>query len=342
MSQFNVRDGLLGVAATIVATTLVVLLGMPGLSSALAVLIVGSADPTGGRIDRARVALGVTAVGTLLTFLGVLAGDAAWSAALLIFVVTFAASMTAVYGTEVANSAYLLNLWVVLTLLFSASDHDVPAFTVAFAVGGLLATVLVRLRGSRSGPDESEAEQQAAPDHPPARDHLTWKSPVLRFSALRALAMGVATAVGYAAFPEHAFWMLLTTFLVIKPQRKDTIRAGAQRAAGTLVGLLLALVITSTVESDAGLIAAFLLAAFGMMAVAKASYALFSVFLTVVVVLPVALVQGDSTAAAWERLLATLLGVALAMAIVAISVVIEHRGQRRAENRPGGAAQPPA
>lgn len=320
MSQFSVRDGVIGVLTVAAALLLVALLGMAGLAAALAALIVASADPTGGRTDRVRTALAVTVVGAGLTLLGVLAGDAGWSATVLITAVTFVASMVAVYGKDVASAAYLLNLWVVLTLLFSAGDHNAAAFTVAFAIGGLLTTAVIRFRHAPTAPENGEPHE-----HQALREQLTLSSPVFRFALLRAAAVGLATAIGYALFPEHAFWMLLTTFLVIKPQRAATIRAGAQRAAGTIAGILVAMAVTETVDDTAALLAAFVLASFGMMAVKKASYTLFTLFLTVVVVLSVALVQGDSYETGWQRLLATVLGVGLALGIVSLSILWDHR-----------------
>ena len=107
---------------------------------------------------------------------------------------------------------------------------------------------------------------------------------------LRTSAVGVATALGIVLFPDHAIWPALTVLLVMRPKAGEALEAGLLRTIGTLAGALTAEAIVAIADgSEVVVFAAFMLAAFAMVALRQVNHALFVVFLTAAIVLSEAL-----------------------------------------------------
>ncbi len=99
----------------------------------------------------------------------------------------------------------------------------------------------------------------------------------LRLAVLAALAEVIAQASGLS----HGYWIVLTIFIVLRPDYSSTLYRGLQRAAGTVVGagLGVATVLLVKVSLTALLcvIAVSLVAAYAVFTV---NYLLYAVFLT--------------------------------------------------------------
>jgi uncharacterized membrane protein YccC len=186
----------------------------------------------------------------------------------------------------------IVGLTVTLAMLISqglflpASDAW-PA--LGYATLGALTQVawslLVWLTTDRSA-DEPEEAWSGREAVTALRANLTLESR----SARHAIRFGLALATGVAAYrllgmDEHGYWIPLTILFVMRPERGETDHRLVLRAAGTVIGLLLATVIAEAFEGDDLVIGAILTVAaalsFGLLTV---QYALFTAAITTFVV----------------------------------------------------------
>ena len=132
----------------------------------------------------------------------------------------------------------------------------------------------------------------------------------LRLAVVSAAAELIAQASGIS----HAYWAVLTVFIVLRPDYSSTLYRGLQRAAGTIVGagLGVATVQLARVGLTALLagIAVSLMAAYAVFTV---NYLLFAVFLTDFVVVLLALLGLPPEPTVIARLIGTGIGTGLAI-----------------------------
>ncbi|WP_045738245.1 FUSC family protein [Xanthomonas sp. MUS 060] len=148
----------------------------------------------------------------------------------------------------------------------------------------------------------------------------------LRMSSVafrHALRCGVCLALAvlfarWQAIP-HGYWIPMTTAIVLKPDFGGTLRFGALRVAGTLVGLLLATVLTHAVM-DGTVVRLLLLTLFclGFRLLTQVNYGLGVASLTGMLVLLLSFEGMAPGQAIGERIQATLLGSALALVAYAL------------------------
>jgi hypothetical protein len=152
--------------------------------------------------------------------------------------------------------------------------------------------------------------------------------------ALRhALRFGAALAVGVAiyrltGFDDHGYWVPLTILFVLKPDLSQTSERIAMRAVGTVVGLVLATALAealgdAVIPTTIGLTIAAALS-FALLAI---EYALFTVSITIYVVLLTDTLGAPAFDAAGERALGTALGILVA----ALAFRVFREAERRAD-----------
>ncbi len=149
---------------------------------------------------------------------------------------------------------------------------------------------------------------------------------MIRFSLLRALAVGVCVLLGFPIFPEHPAWAALTVVLVVRPPARRIVVTGASRAIGTLAGGApgVADVVVSG-GSTVGLLAGFIGAASVLVATMSVNSTVFPCFLTALIVLSKGLAREAALTVGWDRLLATLLGVGSAFLVIVVWLLIADR-----------------
>jgi uncharacterized membrane protein YccC len=151
------------------------------------------------------------------------------------------------------------------------------------------------------------------------RANLTWASDgfqhALRLAVVVTLAAAVAHAIGFG----RGYWLALTAVLVLRPEFSVTFTRGLGRAVGTFVGVGLATVVALLTHPHGWTLVA-LVGVFVAVAGAlfNASYAVFSVAVTGAVVFLLAGLDDDPTQTARDRLLATVLGAAIALGLYAV------------------------
>jgi hypothetical protein len=322
----DARRGLVASAAIVAAIVFVAVFNDVGVIAGLAALFVIAADQPGPVRERWIGVLVVTIVGSLIAFVAVWAGiEHLWVATVLTFTITAIATLTAGFGHLAATRGLVLSMWAVLALSFAGAEQSALALATAFLLGGGIAAVIlwVEARGLRGSSVETEAEATAHSLEELVRSPLGW------FALLRAGAVGIATALGIMLFPDHAIWPALTVLLVMRPKAGEALQAGVLRTIGTMGGVLVAeAVVALTDGSEVVIFAAFMVAAFAMVALKNVNYWVFVLFLTAVIILSEALLGESVGAAATQRLVATVLGAAIAFIGIGIGRLIVQRPER--------------
>jgi hypothetical protein len=249
--------------------------------------------------------------------LGVLSSQTAATAIVGMGVVAVAGG----YLVAVSLRMAIAGLSVVLTFLVAqglllAPDRALPA--LAIGVGGGLAQAAcaaaawaVSDRGSEGTFHLGAAARQTAAT---LRASFSLESVAMR----HALRFGGALAVGVAIYrlaglDNHGYWLPLTILFVLKPDPNQTSERIAMRAAGTVIGLVLATALAELL-SDAVIPSTIVLttAAALSFALLPIEYALFTTAITVYVVLLSDTLGAHAFDAAGERARGTFLGIVVA------------------------------
>lgn len=165
------------------------------------------------------------------------------------------------------------------------------------------------------------------------------------FAIMLGLAAAITTPITVIAGWGHAGgWLIMTPLIVIQPSLHDAMSKSLRRAAGTIVGFAIAFVIALVIPQGWVLyVIGAVFAGFALYAMGRRwDYSVFAATLTVAVVL----LEGASTSVAdtgeW-RVIATLVGVGIALALVAALTPLYMRVIAREEHdaRSEESADPP-
>ena len=150
------------------------------------------------------------------------------------------------------------------------------------------------------------------------RDALSFRSVFFRHALRVAIAVSVASVVGHR-IAVHPHWVTVTTLAVLQPYPGPTSTRAAERVVGTVLGSLVAAVITISVHAPLALAALMFPLSVAAVATRGRSYRLFTFFLTPVFVLIAERHPGDWWTAAARAGDAVVGGV---IALVAALVVL--------------------
>jgi uncharacterized membrane protein YgaE (UPF0421/DUF939 family) len=252
----------------------------------------------------AFAALGV-AIG-LVAFLA--AEDVAMSSALL-GVVSLLAALAAAGGGSQATRWSLLVLWALIALIV-ADPEAVASGGIGFAIGWLFALVLLRPRRQS---EEGHIGGIGGWAHWTKWD--TWW-----FAATKAIAVALSVPLGFLVVADTPYWVALTVIIVAQAGRDDTTQLAFRRAIGTFLGVTLGVVVVWLVPaSDFWMTTALVAIVFGQMLFLKVNYVLYALFLTALVVVGSSLGEADVVDVAWSRLLATIIGVLVALGAILVA-----------------------
>lgn len=194
------------------------------------------------------------------------------------------------------------------------------------ALFGQLRAVTRSLAGLDAGPGRTPVNRMAiSPVVPAGQDGIGWASLTLRANlalsgetgrhAVRlAVVAGLAEVMVQATGLFEGRWVVLTIFLVLKPDYTSTVYRSIQRAVGTAVGAGLGAAAAWLAHpSSVGLIVAAGIAVAAAYALFDVNYVIYSSFLTVfiVILLDIFGLPADTTAVA--RLTNTAVGAVLAL-----------------------------
>lgn len=318
----DVKAGFLGLVVVAVFGVAILLVGPVMLAGAVGVLAVLATDPPPAGRSWAGALLPIVVGGAVLTFLAVAIDGRTLAAALLAGATGVLATLRAGSSRRAGVRTLVTSLWVVVALTLGGTGTSALAYAAAFAAGAALGTAvaLVRARGTTAegvGDDDVEGVPGSATVEESALDQAR---DALPFALLRGAGLAVAVLVGFSYFPDHPVWMAVTALLVMRPPTRDALVVGAQRSLGTGVGVVVAVALAGVVgDNRPWLVALFLVAAFVMMAVREVNYALFAAVTAALVVYMQRLLGADAGESGRDRVLETVAGVLLALAVLAIA-----------------------
>jgi len=332
-SQVRPRRAAAGVLVVLAAFLFIGAAGTVGVTVGLAAIFVTAAAGDGSFRDRAPGMIGFTLMGAVIGGLAFWSVDSVIAIALILGGATFLGTLAAAYGPVPARRGLFLTLWALLALLLSSVDTSPWTAALAFLVGGIAAIVMTAIRLAISkedpatdvDPDEEEAADPAATDEKPDIASVIRGSLGL-FAVVRTVSVVAAVFLGYWWFSSYPLWAAITVIVVVRPVASESLKIAVERTLGTAVGVGLALVIAHVLpKSDVGIMIAFLVSAFLMLAFMNANYTLFATFLTSTIVFTERLVQADAFEAGWQRLLATAVGAIIAIAAIGIGILSRPR-----------------
>jgi len=138
----------------------------------------------------------------------------------------------------------------------------------------------------------------------------------LRAHAVRlALAVGLATAVERALKMPHGYWVPLTVLAIVQPAAHATEVRSVQRAAGTLVGVLVIIVVTAVTGEVWVLVACTAIASLGLFALSERGYFWLVVMLTPTALMMLSIADFQGYEVGVQRTLNSALGIVLGLVI---------------------------
>lgn len=150
---------------------------------------------------------------------------------------------------------------------------------------------------------------------------LAVRDGILHDTALRAhaLRLGTAVALGTLIYRvvdlPHGYWVALTTLAILQPGEHATRVRAVQRAAGTLAGAALIVVVTLITDDRWALVACGAVAAFWLYALDERGYFWLVVMLTPTALLMLAVVDFQGNDLVLERVGNSTLGIVIGLAL---------------------------
>ena len=301
-------------------------------------LFAGVVDPGGAYGYRASRIAVFGLAGAVVTALGFWIGPQDWGWVVLAgFVVTLAAGLAVKFGPHRFVAAELLNIWFVIALgLGSNQNHaHLTSHTWAQAlawVGGTALWIALTFMGWLIRGREDRPQPLAELPVDTSRRELS--PPLIMFAVLPAVAMAGATAIAFGANLSHADWMPIAAIVAMKPSLDQTTVVAAQRLTGALIGAATAALLMLIPAGEHGLklisirhALEVLVLIFLMHGVAIRfwNYAFYTAAIAAGVLLAMDLPTPSNDSANGERVLWTLVGVAIAVLVMLLADLLARR-----------------
>jgi Fusaric acid resistance protein-like len=215
-------------------------------------------------------------------------------------------------------------VWLVISTAYPASGLRALTRGSLALAGGLLQTLFVLALGQISGrvtPAFGSAGKEGSTPKWPLTDFSAWRAEWLRSLVPFRAAIVLATAAAlsrYLALP-NGYWVPITAGIVMKPDFAQTVQRGLARMLGTVAGAALATVVAAHLRPSPAILAV-LVVIFASLShlLVYVNYVAFSVCVTSYVVFLLSLAGLPGNAVIAHRVVNTLLGGTVALAVHAI------------------------
>lgn len=172
------------------------------------------------------------------------------------------------------------------------------------------------------------------PEIPADRSVTTLTRPVILFTVFRALAVAIAVAIAFGLHLPNADWMPVATLVAMKSSLEQSMLVAEQRLAGAVIGALVATVFLLTVDNKHALeLVIIVLGAFAA-SFRAVNYAIYCAAVAATVLIAMDLPHPTNLAAEGHRVLFTLLGVGIGVAVMGLAALIQDRSARAAAPAP--------
>jgi uncharacterized membrane protein YccC len=322
------------------------------LSAVFGALFAAVVDPGGSYAHRASHIAVFGLAGAAMTALGFGIATSAWGwLVLAAFVVTLLAGLAVAYGVHRFVAAMLLNVWFFVALVLGSNHHEanvsshvwgqVLAWAGGTALWIALTFVAWLVQGQRDLP-------QLMAELPGDTSRRKLTAPLIAFAVLRALGVAGATAIAFGAGLSHADWTPIAALVAMKPSLDQTTVVALQRIAGALIGAVVAVLLLLIAADahgpklisieDALEVVAIVILIHGA-AIRFWNYALYTAAIAAGVLLFASLPEPSDYSSEGERVLWTLVGVAIAVFVMFLGDLLAKRSPKsppHAASRPTG------
>jgi hypothetical protein len=334
-SKLNWSLGLTVAIAIFIPLVLLALVGQDvyWLSVSFGVLFVGLGDPGGRLATRATYAAVFGVIGAIVTAWAIAVGSAGWVLVTLsTVVITLATGLVIRFGVRRFVTGSLLTAWFLIAISlppgFGAAGITLNPWLQALAwLAGAAAWFVLSsiVSAVRRRPERAPLVAELPTDT--TGSALT--KPVVVYAVLRTLAVSGAVAIAFGFQLPYADWMPLAAQVAMKPNAQQSRLAATQRVVGTALGAVVAIVLLLTVDQKYVLAGAMVLLALVGGAFRTANYALYTAGIAGTAL--IALDISDPTNLTNEslRILFTLIGVAIAIAVMALAGALAKRDASR-------------
>ena len=305
--QIYWREAILCVPAIVVVLALSSIL-----TPVAAVIMLSAAFSIGFGASRALAghrwgAMGAAVIGmALAAFIGSLVGNYPWLMIALIALLAAICAALASYN----NDWWWVMLQIIVAFMVAGyypNKIEHAALRSGLVLSGGSLQIICTMILAHFSPKSAVPLPSAQPI---THDH--W----LRFVFATALAVAMALYSAQSIGLKNDYWAPMSALLILRPAAKDTLSRGINRLIGTLAGCAAATVIIYIFHDSLSVLIFFLLltvaSAFAMQ---KAHYALYSGTVSATIVFLIAIGHGDPISTTEHRLIATLLGGAVAIVI---------------------------
>src|SRR6266700_4130118 len=195
-------------------------------------LLTAFADPGPPLRMQAKVLLVIAIGGALMTALGRVIGGPWWVEEVEIFLAVLLSGLLAAYGRAIAAVGLLLTVILVLSLSTRGGPATAGSSAAGFLLGGMIlllfALVFARFQAGHNTPGNEARTGKSQPTLATLTAQLTWTSPLLRFTVLRALGATVAAGIGWTLSGPYPYWAALTVIICARPDQKTSLEMALQ------------------------------------------------------------------------------------------------------------------
>jgi len=328
-----------GLVATAVLLVPFVVLAVWGdekywLSVSFGALFVGLSDPGGPYAMRLKTMAAVGLIGTVLTALGFGIGGGPWAIVLVVAVaLTFLSGLAIRFGAHTYTAALMLLSWFLVAISVPAGEHLTPAHSgwwqqaLAWLIGSA-AWIAITAIGWLARGRTSHATN--FPEIPADAGETALTRPVILFSLIRAVAIGIAVAIAFGLHLPNADWMPIATLVAMKTTLGQAALASEQRIAGALIGALVATAFLLTVDGVHALEVVIVVAAAFAATFRAANYALYCAAVATVVLIAEDIPNPSNLATEGRRVLFTFLGLGIGIVVLLLAGLLQRRTAKAA------------
>ncbi|WP_345802913.1 FUSC family protein [Microbacterium sp. AZCO] len=329
-SKLNWPLGLTVAIAIFIPLVVLALVGQDiyWLSVSFGVLFVGLGDPGGRLVTRAAYTAVFGMIGAVVTAWGIAVGDAGWTLVTLsTVVITLATGLVIRFGVRRFVTGSLLTAWFLIAISlppgFGAAGITLNPWLQALAwlAGAASWFVLSSIVSVARRRDRAPLVAELPTDT--KRSTLT--KPVVIYAVLRTLAVSGAVAVTFGFQLPYADWMPLAAQVAMKPNAEQSKLAATQRVVGTVLGAVIAVVFLLTVDQTYVLAGAMVVLALVGGAFRTANYAIYTAGIAGTALIALDIADPTNLSNEGLRILFTLIGVSIAIAVMALAGALTRR-----------------
>lgn len=326
---FRLRMGLKMAIVVFMVLGMTARMEQAGIIGGFAALLAGLADLPGSLRQRAFGLTVFVIVGLIPITLASLIGPNPPALLAFLFIMSAGFTWSARYGDRLAHVGWVLSTWLTLVLGFKVWDSITFNF-VGYASGSLMVVFAAIVPPILRGADPASAADRS----PLVLPRTIRLAELLSMVLIRASAITLAAFIGQRYFQFNAFWVALTTVLMMPPEVKIHWNRSLNRAIGTVLGAIAGFGLVSLKGSNELMLQAveIIMAFMLIVTIRRKPYGLFVFFLSIFIITQLGL-QGIEVARAggMERVVATLIGIGIAIVNNAILVSIVHRLRNEGE-----------